>query len=253
MSELKTKQSMKEAIASYYSSASLSEEQIARLQSMQHEANTPQEKLKAMELQLASRAVGTTPEDKILSLQQGLDSQQVPSISTSFRYDQMQVPSTNTTRPSSRRLWVSVAVVVALSVVGWFGLYKRWGGTSIPAQELLSAVITHHLGTKGVSIATENMETLRQKLQQLPFSPTPSVHLPKNQWQLVGGSTTAIAQHALVLLRYQHRQTRQQVSLYQTTPWNQHIPASGWAGTLRNVNCKLWYENGLLQILLTAP
>lgn len=132
MTKTKIKQSIQEAVHEYYSSFSLSDEQIVRLQAMQNDTLTPQEKLKAVELQLASRAVGNSPSDKILSLQDSLDPNNIPSISTSFQYDQMQLPtqtsSSTSTKPvssssrSSFRWMVILVLVGTLLVAGWFGI-----------------------------------------------------------------------------------------------------------------------------------
>ncbi len=249
MTETKTKQSIKTVVREYYESAELTEEQLERLQHMQEisQANSvsPHEKLQAMREQLASRSAGSTPSEKILSIQEGLDPENMPSISTSFQYEQ---PVASKRKRLS--LWLVGLLIAGVFGLVWFSQQPTTSSAGL-TPPLLRSVTTYHQQYSQPVEKVASLLELRRRFTALQFNTVASTHLPTSQWQLMGGSTTQFNKQAAVVLYYHHRKTGKRYTLHQMPPWSKQSKLQqAWIGSYNKLPLKVWQERGLLLILV---
>lgn len=253
MTETKTKQSIKSAVQEHYASFELSDDQLAQMEALQAAHASPHDKLQAMKQQLANRAVGATPSDKILSLQEGMDPDQMPSISASFQY-----PKPGMAQRSKRTsLLILVGVLVCLGL-GWGAWKMNQNSKTTPLaasfQPLLDLVVGYGKKHPKPSETSTSLGLLQAKWKTLPFRMVESTHLPTGRWSLQGGTQTALYKQSIAVLYYKHRTSKKQATLFQMAPWaGQGTGQHAWSGTLHGVSVKLWHERGLLHILLSTP
>ncbi len=250
MTETKTQQSIKSAVKEHYDSFELSDDQLAQMEALQAAHASPHDKLKAMERELANRAVGATPSDKILSLQEGMNPNEIPSISSSFPYPQPLVAQ----RSSRKLLLVMLGGLLCLGLAwGAWHFSPQSNTTPLAAsfRPLLQSVVTYGSQHAKPSASSTSLATLQAKWKTLPFQLVASTHLPPSRWLLVGGTQTALQQQSIAVLYYRHRTTKKKVTLFQMAPWaGQGSGQHAWSGTLQQSSVKLWHERGLLHVLV---
>lgn len=253
MTETKLKQSIKAGIQEHYESFELSGEQFAQLEQMQEalgaDSLSPQRKLQAIKEQLTSRSSGSTPSEKILSIQESLNPEHMPSISTSFQYQPVVAQRKKKRRILPLLLAIGLFALGAAGLAWWFQAPNSSKTKLSPS--LLGSVTGFHTRFLKPKVAANSVQALRSHLRSLNFNAIHSTHLPASQWKLVGGSKTSYSQQSAVVLHYQHRRTHKRYTLHQMAPWSQMTQRqTPWIGKHGKHSLKVWQERGLLLILV---
>ena len=218
------KEPLKQVIRNHYDSASLSEDQLAKLQALQRAAaaSTPNE---------STEPAGASPGN--------------PSArrrSTTWRFGM-----------------VAAILVFLLAAVGYLSL-RRTAEREALVQSIVAEVAANHLKESSQEEPLETLVAVRHKLEELPFFLIASRHMPESKWAFSSGKYCSIQGQIAAQLHYapidrpENRFTLYQTLCPETLVGGRAIGDLSEPRILHHAGLELtlWRERDLLLVLAGA-